>query len=140
MKPQRKTTFHVSTQAVTLVLIGVIALWLAVTRQPATQASDLFQSPLPTSDVFHSSLPSPSAPCLTLAQDGYVLGFLGFSTHPDGSTILSYQLAANGRQDISYVAFGTGNWIRLTPADASLFQGGLGNYRVELILPRFGRR
>ncbi|OIO95176.1 MAG: hypothetical protein AUK03_05795 [Anaerolineae bacterium CG2_30_64_16] len=131
MKPQRKTTFHVSIQAVTLVLIGVIALWLAAARQPATQASGLFQSPLPTSDVFRSPLPPPPAFCLTLAQDGYVLGFQGFVTRADGSALLSYQVAANGRQDVSYIAFGTGNWTRLTPADASLFKGGLGDYRVE---------
>ncbi len=121
MKPQRKTTFQVATQAVTLVLISVVAFWLAVARQSATQASGLFQSPLP----------SPSAPCLTLAQDGYVLGFLGFATRADGTTTLSYQLAATGRQDVSYVAFGTSHWMPKAPANGSRFTGALGDYRVE---------
>jgi len=121
MKPQRKTTFQVATQAVTLVLISVVALWLAVARQSATQASGLFQSPLP----------SPSAPCLTLAQDGYVLGFLGFATRADDTTTLSYQLAATGRQDVSYVAFGTSHWMPKAPANGSRFTGALGDYRVE---------
>ncbi len=121
MKPQRKIMLHVSTQAVMLLLLGVIALGLVAAYQPTTQASNFFQSPYPPPSTF----------CLTLTQDGYVLGFQGFVTHTDGSASLSYQLAANGRQDIGYIAFGTDNWTRLAPADASLYKSGLGDYRVE---------
>ncbi len=121
MNTNRQTVFHLTSRAAVLLLVGATALWIAVSHQSPTLASQFFQSPLP----------SPSTPCLTLAQDGYVLGFLGFSTRANGATTLSYQLTANGRHDVSYVAFGTGNWTRLTPADGSQVAGVLGDYRIE---------
>jgi Tol biopolymer transport system component len=68
-------------------------------------------------------------PCLDWTDGVFTFALDGYRTNDDGSHTLTWQVTNNGKQDISYVAFGTANWLRLQPQQGSLFAGALGSYR-----------
>ncbi|MCB0046946.1 MAG: hypothetical protein KDD92_16100 [Caldilineaceae bacterium] len=78
-----------------------------------------------------SPLPEPETACFNQTLDGFTLALFGYVTQPDGTTALTWRVTNANKQDISYVAFGTGGWTPVAPADDGVIPGGLGDYHVE---------
>lgn len=72
-----------------------------------------------------------SGACLSASDAGFVFDFYGYVHNEDGTTTLTYRVTNPNKKDISYVAFGTGDWSRLEPSDGVTTTLALGTYQVE---------
>ncbi|MCB0046949.1 MAG: hypothetical protein KDD92_16115 [Caldilineaceae bacterium] len=114
MKPSRE-------RRISLALAGTALFVLAALLQVRLQAAFRLQSPLP----------EPETACFNQTLDGFTLALFGYVTQPDGTTTLTWRVTNVNKKDISYVAFGTGGWTPVAPADDVVIPGALGDYRVE---------
>ncbi|MCB0044213.1 MAG: hypothetical protein KDD92_02155 [Caldilineaceae bacterium] len=80
--------------------------------------------------AFQSPLPPPSGPCFTQTTDGFTLDVWGYVTNDDGTTTITYRVTNDNKQDISYAAFGLGDWAPVAPTDGATVTGKLGDYHV----------
>ncbi|MCB9136835.1 MAG: PD40 domain-containing protein [Caldilineaceae bacterium] len=102
-------------------LAGLAFLLVLVMLRIAPDATGAFQSPLPT----------PAGPCFSQSTDGFTLDLYGYVNNDDGTTILTYRVAGDNKKDISYAAFGLGDWTPVVPEDGATVSGDLGDYHVE---------
>ncbi|MCX6050777.1 MAG: cellulase family glycosylhydrolase, partial [Chloroflexi bacterium] len=74
----------------------------------------------------------PSLPrlCVTQSAGGYTFAFLGYRGNGDGTTTLTFRVTNTNKQDVSHIAFGTGNWTRMAPTDTMTVTNSLGAYLV----------
>jgi hypothetical protein len=70
-------------------------------------------------------------PCLHWTDGLFTFALAGYRANEDGSYTLTWQVTNHGRQDISYVAFGTATWTRMGPESGSIHSGALGAYHIE---------
>ena len=102
-------------------LVGLAVFVFGLALQDQSLAAYLFQSPLP----------EPSTPCISQTLSGFTLEVFGFVNNGDGTTTITYRVTNTNKKDISYVAFGLGNWSAVAPVDGSTYSGGRGDYNVE---------
>ncbi|MCB9137193.1 MAG: cellulase family glycosylhydrolase [Caldilineaceae bacterium] len=114
MKPSRE-------RRISLALAGTALFVLVTLLQVRLQAALRLQSPLP----------EPETACFNQTLDGFTLALFGYVTQPDGTTTLTWRVTNVNKKDISYVAFGTGGWTPVAPADDGVIPGVLGDYHVE---------
>ena len=72
-----------------------------------------------------------SGACLSASDAGFAFDFYGYVHNEDGTTTLSYSVTNPNKKDISYVAFGTGEWARVEPSEGVTTTLTLGTYLVE---------
>jgi hypothetical protein len=72
-----------------------------------------------------------AAPCLSQTVNGFVFALQGYQANGDGRYTLTWQVTNHNKQDMGYVALGTGPWQRSQPPTASRYTGALGAYRIE---------
>ncbi|MCB0047137.1 MAG: hypothetical protein KDD92_17060 [Caldilineaceae bacterium] len=102
-------------------MAGLAFLLVLVMLRIAPDATGAFQSPLPT----------PAGPCFSQSTDGFTLDLYGYVNNDDGTTTLTWQVTSDNKKDISYAAFGLGDWTPVAPEDGATVSGDLGDYRVE---------
>ncbi|MCB0046830.1 MAG: hypothetical protein KDD92_15505 [Caldilineaceae bacterium] len=81
--------------------------------------------------AFQSPLPVPTGPCYTQTTGGFTLDVWGYVTNDDGTTTITYRVTNDNKKDISYAAFGLGDWTPVAPADGITTTTTLGEYAVE---------
>ncbi len=104
-----------------LALLGMV-LWNRV-PEAATTDQDAF--------ALAGAVSSSTTACLTASDAGVVVDFAGYIHNEDGTTTLTYNVTNPNKKDISYVAFGTGDWARVAPSDGLTTTLELGEYQVE---------
>ncbi|MEZ4710239.1 MAG: hypothetical protein R3A44_23755 [Caldilineaceae bacterium] len=110
-----------------LFLLGLLVVFGVMVWGRNPQAAVTIQSPLPTAPAD----PIANVPCLTASDAGFVFDFDGYVHNEDGTTVLTYRVTNPNKKDISYVAFGTGDWARVEPNDSVTTTLELGIYQVE---------
>jgi hypothetical protein len=60
-----------------------------------------------------------------------VFEYLGYSTDINGQTTISFVVTNKCKYDVGYVAIGTDGFIRIGPANGSVYRGSQGNYTVS---------
>ena len=48
--------------------------------------------------------------------------------HGDGSTTITFSVNANGKKDVSHLAFSTNSWTPIEPSNGMTYTASLGNY------------
>ncbi|MCB9137212.1 MAG: hypothetical protein H6642_02555 [Caldilineaceae bacterium] len=81
--------------------------------------------------AFQSPLPVPTGPCYTQTTGGFTLDLYNYVTNDDGTTTITYRVTNDNKKDISYAAFGLGDWTPVAPADGITTTTTLGEYAVE---------
>jgi len=112
---------NIRSRMIGFMLTGVAALLFVLVRQGSLQATLRLQSPLP---------PQPTA-CFDETLDGFTLEIDGYLTAENGATTITYRVTNANKKDISYVAFGLGDWTPVMPGDDTIVSGKLGDYHVE---------
>jgi hypothetical protein len=71
-------------------------------------------------------------PAQTCKQESacLVFDYRGYTTDASGQTTITFRVTNKCKQTISYVAFGTDTFTRVSPASGSTYTGGLGTYAV----------